>query len=164
MIEQLLLPLETTEAGKYLATFIVSMIPVIELRGGVPFGVALGLPVPGALLTALVGNMLPVPFIVLFVRRVFVWIRRRIPKLGRWVEKIEKKAWEKSDRVLKYQTWGLLVFVAIPLPGTGAWTGALIAALLDMRLKKAVPVIFLGVLIAGGIITTLTYGVVSLLG
>ena len=162
MIEQLLLPLETTEAGKYLATFIVSMIPVIELRGGVPFGVALGLPVPGALLTALVGNMLPVPFIVLFVRRVFVWIRRRIPKLGRWVEKIEKKAWEKSDRVLKYQTWGLLIFVAIPLPGTGAWTGALIAALLDMRLKKAFPSIVLGVVTAGIVVAIVSYGALAI--
>ena len=164
MIEQLLLPLETTEAGKYLATFLMSMVPVIELRGGVPFGVALGLPVSGAFLTALLGNMLPVPFIVLFVRRMFAFIRARIPRLGSWVDRLEKKAWEKSDRVLKYQTWGLLLFVAIPLPGTGAWTGALIAALLDMRLKKAVPVIFLGVLIAGIIVTSLTYGVVSLLG
>ena len=164
MIEQLLLPLESTEAGKYLATVLMSMLPVIELRGGVPFGVALGLPVPGAFLAALMGNMLPVPIIVLFVRRVFLWIRKRIPKLGGWVDRLERKAWEKSDQVLKYQTWGLLIFVAIPLPGTGAWTGALIAALLDMRLKKAVPVIFLGVLIAGLIVTSLTYGVVSLLG
>ncbi len=164
MIEQLLLPLETTEAGKYFATFLVSMIPVIELRGGVPFGVALGLPVSGAFLAALLGNMLPVPFIVLFVRRMFAFIRERIPQLGSWVERLEKRAWEKSDRVLQYESWGLLLFVAIPLPGTGAWTGALIAALLDMRLKKAVPVIFLGVLIAGVIVTGLTYGVVSLLG
>ena len=164
MVEQLLLPLETTEAGKYLATFLMSMVPVIELRGGVPFGVALGLPVSGAFLTALLGNMLPVPFIVLFVRRMFAFIRESIPRLGSWVERLEKRAWEKSDRVLQYQTWGLLLFVAIPLPGTGAWTGALIAALLDMRLKKAVPVIFLGVLIAGVIVTGLTYGVVSLLG
>ncbi len=159
---ELLTALETTEAGKYLATFLVSTAPVIELRGGVPFGVALGLPVGGAFMAALLGNMLPVPFIVLFVRRAFFWIRRRLPRLGRWVDRLEKKAWEKSDQVLRYQTWGLLIFVAIPLPGTGAWTGALIAALLDMRLKKAVPVIFLGVLIAGLIVTGLTYGVVSI--
>lgn len=159
---ELLTALETTEAGKYLATVLVSMAPVIELRGGVPFGVALGLPVGGAFTAALLGNMLPVPFIVLFVRRAFFWVRRRLPRLGRWVDRLEKKAWEKSDQVLRYQTWGLLIFVAIPLPGTGAWTGALIAALLDMRLKKAVPVIFLGVLIAGLIVTGLTYGVVSI--
>lgn len=159
---ELLTALETTAAGKYLTTVLVSMAPVIELRGGVPFGVALGLPVGGAFMAALLGNMLPVPFIVLFVRRAFFWIRKRLPRLGRWVDRLEKRAWEKSDQVLRYQTWGLLIFVAIPLPGTGAWTGALIAALLDMRLKKAVPVIFLGVLIAGLIVTGLTYGVVSI--
>ena len=96
MIEQLLLPLETTEAGKYFATFLVSMIPVIELRGGVPFGVALGLPVSGAFLTALLGNMLPVPFIVLFVRRMFAFIRERIPQLGSWVERLEKEHGRKA--------------------------------------------------------------------
>lgn len=159
---ELLTALETTEAGKYLATVLVSAVPVIELRGGVPFGVALGLPVGGAFCAALLGNMLPVPFIVLFVRRIFFWIRRRLPRLGRWVDRLERRAWEKSDQVLRYQTWGLLIFVAIPLPGTGAWTGALIAALLNMRLKKAVPVIFAGVLIAGLIVTGLTYGAVSI--
>lgn len=159
---ELLTALETTEAGKYLATVLVSAVPVIELRGGVPFGVALGLPVGGAFCAALLGNMLPVPFIVLFVRRVFFWIRRRLPRLGRWVDRLEQRAWEKSDQVLRYQTWGLLIFVAIPLPGTGAWTGALIAALLNMRLKKAVPVIFAGVLIAGLLVTGLTYGAVSI--
>lgn len=162
MFNELLFALESTEAGKYLATVLVSMAPVIELRGGVPFGVALGLPVGGAFCAALVGNMLPVPIIVLFVRRAFQWIRRRIPRLGGWVDRLEKAAWEKSDQVLRYQTWGLLIFVAIPLPGTGAWTGALIAALLDMRLKKAVPVIFLGVLIAGMIVTALTFGFLSI--
>lgn len=159
---ELLTVLETTEAGKYLATVLVSAVPVIELRGGVPFGVALGLPVGGAFCAALLGNMLPVPFIVLFVRRIFFWIRRRLPRLGRWVDRLEQRAWEKSDQVLRYQTWGLLIFVAIPLPGTGAWTGALIAALLNMRLKKAVPVIFAGVLIAGLLVTGLTYGAVSI--
>lgn len=159
---ELLTALETTEAGKYLATVLVSAVPVIELRGGVPFGVALGLPVGGAFCAALLGNMLPVPFVVLFVRQIFFWIRRRLPRLGRWVDRLERRAWEKSDQVLRYQTWGLLIFVAIPLPGTGAWTGALIAALLNMRLKKAVPVIFAGVLIAGLIVTGLTYGAVSI--
>ena len=94
---ELLTVLETTEAGKYLATVLVSAVPVIELRGGVPFGVALGLPVGGAFCAALLGNMLPVPFIVLFVRRIFFWIRRRLPRLGRWVDRLEQRAWEKSD-------------------------------------------------------------------
>lgn len=155
---------------KYLIVFLISMVPIVELRGAMGFALSdtfmnqKAIPFWIALPLCVIGNMLPVPFIVLFVRRVFAWIKKRIPTLGSWVERLEKKAWEKSDQVLQYQTWGLLLFVAIPLPGTGAWTGALIAALLDMRLKKAVPVIFLGVLIAGLIITSLTYGVVSLMG
>ena len=107
--------------------------------------------------------MLPVPFLILFTRRIFAWVRVHIPKLGRWVDKLEQKAWSKSDKVVRYQTWGLLLFVAIPLPGTGAWTGALIAAVMDLRLKNAIPAITLGVLIAGGIISLLTYGVAALL-
>ncbi|MGM9661641.1 MAG: COG2426 family protein [Oscillospiraceae bacterium] len=162
MIESLSLWLHSSAAGEFLLTMLVSMAPVLELRGGLPFGVALGLPVPAAFLAALIGNMLPVPLIILFVRRVFRWIRRHIPRLGGWVDKLEKKAWKKGGKVLRYQTWGLLLLVAVPLPGTGAWTGALIAALLDMRLKKAVPVIFAGVLIAGGIVTLLTSGVVHI--
>lgn len=162
MIEQLPAWLENSACGEFLLTLLVSMLPVLELRGGVPFGVALGLPVPTAFIAALIGNMLPVPFIILFVRRVFQWIRRRFPRLGAKVDGLEERAREKGEKVQKYQTWGLLLLVAVPLPGTGAWTGALVAALLDMRLKKAVPVIFAGVLIAGVIVTALTYGVVSI--
>lgn len=156
--------LNNTVGGEMLLTLLVSMIPIIELRGGVPFGVALGLPVQQAFWAALVGNLIPVPFIILFVRRVFQWIRARIPKLGSMVDRLEQKAWSKSDKVQKYELWGLLLFVAIPLPGTGAWTGSLIAALMDMKLSRCVPIIVLGVLIAGIIVTSLTYGVVSILG
>lgn len=156
--------LNDTVGGEMLLTLLVSMIPIIELRGGVPFGVALGLPVQQAFIAALIGNLIPVPFIILFVRRVFLWIRGHFPTLGGFVDRMEKRAWEKSDQVQKYQALGLLLFVAIPLPGTGAWTGALIAALMDMQLKRAVPVITLGVLIAGVIVTSLTYGVMSILG
>ena len=156
--------LNETVGGEMLLTMLVSMIPVIELRGGVPFGVALGLPVQQAFAAALVGNLLPVPFIILFVRRIFQWIRTYLPKFGDWIDRLERKAWAKSDKVQKYELWGLLLFVAIPLPGTGAWTGSLIAALMDMRITRAVPVIVLGVLIAGVIVTSLTYGVVSFLG
>ncbi|MGM9619547.1 MAG: COG2426 family protein [Oscillospiraceae bacterium] len=162
MIDSLSLWLHESAGGEFLLTMLVSMTPVLELRGGLPFGVALGLPVPAAFLAALIGNMLPVPLIILFARQVFRWIRRNVPRLGGWVDRLEKKAWEKGGKVLRYQAWGLLFFVALPLPGTGAWTGALIAALLDMRLKKAVPVIFVGVLIAGSIVTVLTYGVVQI--
>ena len=104
--------------------------------------------------------MIPVPFIILFVRRVFQWIRKNISFLGGFVEKLERRADEKKDVVLKYEFWGLMILVAIPLPGTGAWTGALVAAILDMRLKKALPSITLGVLTAGLIITAVTYGAV----
>lgn len=157
--------LHGTAAGEFLLTMLISMLPVVELRGGLPAGVAMGLPIPTAFLAALLGNMLPVPFIILFVRRVFKWIRVHIPRLGAFVTRLEQRAYAKanSESIVKYQAWGLLIFVAIPLPGTGAWTGALIAALLDLRLKKAVPVIFCGVAIAGLIITVLTYGVTMLL-
>ena len=147
----------------YLMTFAVSMLPIVELRGGLPAGVAMGLPIPVAFAAAFVGKMIPVPFIILFIRKIFVFIRRYLPKLAHIIDRIEAKGLAKSKRVLDYQTWGLLLFVAIPLPGTGAWTGSLIAAMLDMRLKRAVPVITLGVVIAGCIITALTYGVTIIL-
>lgn len=149
--------------GKFLATVLISMLPVVELRGGLPAGVAMGLPLPEAFFAAFLGNMIPVPFLILFTRRIFLWIRVHIPRLGRWVDRLEAKAWSKSGKVVQYQTWGLLLFVAVPLPGTGAWTGSLIAAVLDMRLRRAVPVITLGVLIAGTIISLLTYGVTMVL-
>lgn len=162
MLESFSLWLHETAAGKALLTMFISMLPVVELRGGLPAGVAMGLPLPAAFLASLIGNMIPVPFIILFVRPLFKWVRIHIPKLGGFVSRLENRAREKSADVLRYQTWGLLIFVAIPLPGTGAWTGALIAAVLDMRLKRAVPVIFLGVVIAGLVITLLTHGVTLL--
>lgn len=149
--------------GKFLATMLISMLPIVELRGGLPAGVAMGLPLREAFLAAFLGNILPAPFIILFARRIFTWIRVHLPRLGRWVDKLEQKAWSKSDKVVRYQTWGLWLFVAIPLPGTGAWTGALIAAVLDLRLKNAIPAILLGVFSAGCIISLLTYGVTALL-
>jgi uncharacterized membrane protein len=155
--------LHTTVGGEILWTAFISMLPIVELRGGLPAGVAMGLPIPVAFAAAFVGNMIPVPFIILFIRKIFVFIRRYLPKLAHIIDRIEAKGLAKSKRVLDYQTWGLLLFVAIPLPGTGAWTGSLIAAMLDMRLKRAVPVITLGVVIAGCIITALTYGVTIIL-
>lgn len=163
MLETLSLWLHSTTPGKALLTALISMLPVVELRGGLPAGVALGLPIPLAFAAALIGNMLPVPFVILFARPVFQWIRAHIPALGSFVTKLETRAYAKSKNVKKYEAWGLLIFVAIPLPGTGAWTGALIASVLNMRLKRAVPVIFLGVIIAGSIMTVLTYGVSVLL-
>ena len=159
MLETLSLWLHSTMTGKVLLTALISMLPVVELRGGLPAGVALGLPIPLSFAASLLGNMLPVPFVILFARPVFQWVRAHIPALGSFVTKLETRAYAKSKNVKKYETWGLLIFVAIPLPGTGAWTGALIASVLNMRLKRAVPVIFLGVIIAGSIMTVLTYGV-----
>ena len=163
MLETLSLWLHSTITGKVLLTALISMLPVVELRGGLPAGVALGLPIPLSFAASLLGNMLPVPFVILFARPVFQWVRAHIPALGSFVTKLETRAYAKSKNVKKYETWGLLIFVAIPLPGTGAWTGALIASVLNMRLKRAVPVIFLGVIIAGSIMTVLTYGVSVLL-
>ena len=162
MLDSFSLWLHETTAGEALLTMFISMLPVVELRGGLPAGVAMGLPIPAAFLASLIGNMIPVPFVILFARPLFKWIRVHIPKLGGLVSRLENRAKAKSADILRYQTWGLLIFVAIPLPGTGAWTGALIAAVLDMRLKRAVPVIFLGVVIAGCIITLLTHGVTLL--
>ena len=151
-----------TVAGKFVTTFFISMLPIVELRAGLPYGIALGLDYPLALTAALVGNMVPVPFIVVYIRRIFVWLRAHFAKMDSFITKLEKKAHLKGETVRKYGPLGLLIFVAIPLPGTGAWTGALIAALLDMRLKSAVPSIFMGVCIAATIMTLLTFGVIHI--
>ena len=153
--------LKDTEVGRVAFTMLVSMLPVIELRGGVPFGTALGLPVWQALIAAVVGNMIPIPFIVVYIRRILKWMRRRIPRVGRLVDKLEKKAHLKGRTVSRYKYLGLFIFVAIPLPGTGGWTGALVAAFLDMPLRRAVPSILCGVIAAGLIMTFLTHTVTT---
>ena len=149
--------------GEFCFTILVSMVPVVELRGGIPFGVARGLPVWAAYLAASIGNSLPVPFILVYIRRIFQWLRRHMPALNRLVDKLERKAHLKVRTVTKYKYLGLLLFVAVPLPGTGAWTGALAAAFLDMPLRKALPSIFAGILIDGVAISILTFGVASLI-
>lgn len=141
----------------------MAMVPVIELRGAIPYGVIAGLSVPTAFLLAVVGNLVPIPVLVVFTRKVFEWLRTKSAGLDRFVSRLEAKAEKNKEVVLKYQFWGLVILVAIPLPGTGAWTGALVAAMMDMRLKRAMPAIILGVVIAGIIVTTLTYGVDALL-
>ena len=149
-------------AGEFLLTMLVSMLPVVELRLGIPFGIGtLGLPEWAALTAAVIGNLIPVPFIIVYIRRIFQWMRRRLPKLNSLVDRLERKAHLKGQKVTKYKYLGLMLFVAIPLPGTGAWTGSLAAAFLDMPLRKAIPSIVAGVLIAGMAITNLSYGVVS---
>lgn len=153
--------LTTTTAGKLLSTFLISMVPVVELRFGLPYGIALGLPYPQALTAAVLGNLLPVPFIIVYVRRVFAWLRRRNARFDDWVRSLERRANLKGEVVKKYGPIGLCLLVAIPLPGTGAWTGALVAALLDLGFVRSMLYIILGVLIAAGIMTLLTYGALA---
>lgn len=148
--------------GKLTFTTLVSMVPVIELRGGIPFGVALGLAHWQAFLAAIVGNLIPVPFIVIYIRRILQWMRCHLPALDKWVDRLERKAHLKGRKVTKYKYLGLMILVAIPLPGTGGWTGALAAAFLDMPLRRALPTIALGVLIAGFLVTGITYGFTSI--
>ena len=150
------------DVGKYLATLIISMIPVIELRGAIPIGVGLGLSHAEAMGISIIGNMLPVPFIILFIRPIFRWMTRKSGKLARLAEKLETKAEGKWDKIHRYQFFALTIFVAIPLPGTGAWSGALIAAVMNMRLRNALPSILLGVLIAGILVSGITYGFTSI--
>ncbi len=147
----------TTFWGKVLMTFLISMVPFIELRGALPVAAANGLDFAVAFPVAIVGNLVPVPFIILFIRNIFAWMRRHLPQLNSLVDRLEEKGKSKKERVMRGLFWGLFVFVAIPLPGTGAWTGALIAAMLDIRLKKAFPAIAFGVLCAGVIMATLSY-------
>lgn len=143
-----------------LATFFISMLPVVELRGGLPYGIALGLAYPAALAAALLGNLLPAPFVIRYGRSFLAWLRKRSRWLDRIVSALERRAHLKGRMVRKYRALGLCILVAIPLPGTGAWTGALAAAFLGMRIKQAVPAIFLGLCIAAGIMTAITYGVI----
>lgn len=153
--------LNNTMAGEFVFTMLVSMVPVVELRGGLPFGVALGLAPWQALIAGVIGNLLPLPFIVVYVRQIFQWSRRHMPRLNGVVEKLEKKAHLGGRKVTKYKYLGLMIFVAIPLPGTGGWTGALAAAFLDMPLRKALPSLIAGVCIAGVIVFSITYGVTA---
>lgn len=146
------MPFFSTSAGKALITFLISMVPVVELRGAIPYGIAHGLAPWLACLISMLGNLLPVPFILLFIRKVLLWMKN-YPRLGRIAQALEHRAAHKSGRVKKSEVVGLCILVAIPLPGTGAWTGALVAALMEMRLKRALPTIFLGVAIAGLIVT-----------
>ena len=144
--------------GKIIMTFLISMVPVIELRGAIPIAVANGLNYWVAVAVAIIGNLVPVPFIILFIRKIFELMRKWSSKLDSIVTKLENRAKKKSDVVQKFAFWGLFILVAIPLPGTGAWTGALVAAMLDMRLRRAFPAIALGVIAAAVIVTFVTYG------
>ena len=146
---------------EYLYVFFCAMVPLIELRGSVIIGAGMGMPWFANLALSVIGNMIPVPFILLFIRRILAWMHttKHFKGIAQW---LERKAHSKSDRVLKYASLGLVLFVGIPLPGTGAWTGSLVAALFDMDVKKASVSILLGIFLAAVIMTTLSYGIGSL--
>ncbi len=143
---------------KYLCVLGMSMLPIVELRGSVPFGVGMDLPLIPVLLVSIVGNMIPVPFIILFIRKIFEWMKKKSERLAGIVHRLEERAAKKGDMLVKYEMLGLFVLVAIPLPGTGAWTGALVAAMFNLRLKNALPVITLGVVAAGFIMSAVSWG------
>ncbi len=139
--------------------FIVSLLPILELRGGIFVGFLLGMDLLPSFIIAFIGNLIPVPFILMFIKFIFKKLKKT--RMKGFIEKIENKAMSKSDQIQKYAYLGLLLFVGIPLPGTGAWTGSLIAALLEMDNKKSFGIIVLGVIMAGIIISILSYGVLG---
>lgn len=141
-----------------LITFIISMFPILELRGGFISAALFGIPYLAAVPICIIANIIPIPFILAFINKIFDWMKTT-KHLGKLARKIEAKALSKSDTIRKYEFWGLLLFVGIPLPGTGAWTGALIACLLGVKIKKAVPAIFLGLIMATIIMSFITYGI-----
>lgn len=153
--------------GKEAIVFIISMIPILELRGALLVaGPLLGVPVGTAIPLSIIGNIIPVPFILLLITPVFNWMKGT-KKLKPLVDKLEARAMSKSDKIEKYEFWGLVIFVGIPLPGTGAWTGSLIAALLGIKFKKAFPAVVLGICMATVIMWFVSYvllGGVNLMG
>ena len=161
MVETLVGWVTSTLSGimpKELIVFIISMLPILELRGGILAASALGVPILKANIICIIGNLIPVPFILLFITKIFDLIRKT--KLFRpLVEKLEAKAMGKKDKIENAQFWGLVFFVGIPLPGTGAWTGCLIAALIGVPLKKSIPAVLICVLMASCIMNLIAYGI-----
>ena len=154
----------TATLGQYisreLVIFIISMIPILELRGGLIAASLLQVPTTTAIPICIIGNIIPIPFILLFIKQVFKWLKK--VKLFRGIiERLEKRAMGKSDAIKKGEFWGLALFVGIPLPGTGAWTGSLIAALLEIDIKKAVIAELVGVAIATIIMSIVSYGLLG---
>lgn len=141
--------------------FIISLMPILELRGGLLAAKLLGVPLLTAIPICIIGNIIPIPFILLFIRKIFAFMKKH-NIMRSVVEKLEEKAMGKSDKVTKMEFWGLALFVGIPLPGTGAWTGSLIAALLEMDIKKAVISELVGVAIATIIMSIVSYGLLGM--
>lgn len=149
-----------TVIGKYFIVFLISMIPILELRGGLLAASMLGLPMWQSYGICFIGNIIPIPFILWFINPLFRHMRAW-PVVGKFVTWCEKKADSKKEKIEKLKYWGLFFFVGIPLPGTGAWTGCLIAALLNLDKKKSLLAAILGVLLAGTIMLILSYGILG---
>ena len=150
------------KVGKEVILFIISMVPILELRGGLLAASFLNIDIVRAIWFCVIGNIIPVPFILLLITPVFRWLKST-RTFRPMVEKLESRAMGKSEQIEKYQFWGLVLFVGIPLPGTGAWTGSLIASLLGVRFKKAFPAVLLGIVIATVIMSVLSYGLLGAL-
>ena len=146
--------------GKELIVFIISLMPILELRGGLIAAALLGLDIVPAFIICLIGNLLPLPFILWFITPIFNKLKKT-KHLSKLVTKLENKALAKKDKIEKAEFWGLLFFVGIPLPGTGGWTGCLIAALINMDKKKAMTAAICGVLLAGIIVGTFSFGLLK---
>lgn len=146
--------------GKELIVFIISLMPILEIRGGLIAAAILGVNIVPAFIICLIGNLIPIPFILWFITPIFNWLKKT-KHLSKLVNKIEGKALAKKDKIEKAEFWGLFLFVGIPLPGTGAWTGSLIASLINMDKKKAMCAATLGVLLAGFIVGTLSFGLLK---
>ena len=139
-----------------LAAFIISMLPVVELRGGLIFSAIAGIPFAKAFILCYLGNIIPIPFILLFLRKIFSWLARFRFTSG-LVGKLEDKGRKAGAKLGRFDLLGLFIFVALPLPGTGGWTGALVSVIFDLQIRRAFPAIALGILAAGGIMSVLTY-------
>ena len=144
-----------------LIIFFVSMLPIVELRGGIILAPLFGMNIVKAILICLAGNIIPVPFILLFITKIMDRLKTTRILKG-FAERLEKKAIGKSEKIARYEFWGIVLFVGIPLPGTGAWTGCFIAALLGVKFKKAFPAVIIGLLIATTIMCLITYGIPAL--
>lgn len=150
--------------SKEVYVLLVSMLPILELRFAIPVGAALGMNIYECYFLSVIGNLLPIPFILIFIKKIIEYMSVSKVNLFRNISCfLIDKAEKRSDAVNKYSLLGLFIFVAIPLPGTGAWTGALVAALMEMRFKKAFVSIAAGVMVAGAIMCAASYGVVSFL-
>ncbi len=149
--------------GEELCVLFCSMIPIIELRGAIPMGAVFGMPWWQSYILSVIGNMLPVPIILLFVKAVITWMgRSKVKFFNKIADFLNKRVEKRRGQIEKYSFWGVCFFVAVPLPVTGAWTGSLVAAMIDMKFWKALLSCLFGVMIAGVIMTLISYGAVAI--